>query len=231
MSDKKVVSTKTNVDEKTEKRADGATVKTITTTTVEEFEDGSTSTKTSIRTITEGAKIDQVDPVTGKPTGKSYNPGEAKAAAPRVKVTSEKKFLEDALKAHNEYRKKHKVPKLTLSDDLCQVAQAWANKIAANDKMEHSENGYGENVHWTSANDTDGKSPVDHWYSEVKDFKFSGDLDYQRGTGHFTQVVWKDTKELGIAKATGKNGGTYVVANYNPAGNFIGKFGENVTKP
>lgn len=49
--------------------------------------------------------------------------------------------------------------------------------------------------------------------------------------GHFTQVVWKDTKELGIAKATGKKGGTYVVANYNPSGNFIGKFSENVPKP
>jgi len=225
-----VVSTKTNVDEKTEKRGDGATVKTITTTVVETYSDGSSSTKTSIRTITEGAKIDQVDPVTGKPTGKSYNPGEAKAAAPRVKVTTDKKFLEEALKTHNELRKKHGVDKLKLSDDLCQVAQAWANKIAANDKMEHSENGFGENVHWTSADDTDGKSAVDHWYSEVKDYKFDGNLDYQRGTGHFTQVVWKDTKELGIAKAKGKNGGTYVVANYNPSGNFIGKFGENVPK-
>jgi uncharacterized protein YkwD len=230
MSDKKLVSTKTTVDEKTETKGD-ATVKTITTTTVEEYSDGSSSTKTSIKTITEGASINQVDPVTGKPTGKSYNPSEAKKSAPRVKVTTDKDFLKAALKAHNEYRKKHHAPPLELSDDLCKVAQAWADKIAANDKMEHSENGYGENIHWSSANVTDGKAPVEHWYSEVKDYKFAGDLDYQRGTGHFTQVVWKDTKELGIAKATGKSGGTYVVANYNPSGNFVGKFAENVLKP
>ncbi|ODM91003.1 Golgi-associated plant pathogenesis-related protein 1 [Orchesella cincta] len=230
MSDKTVVSTKTSVDTKTEKREDGATVKTITTTTVEEYSDGSSSTKTSIKTITEGASINQIDPKTGKPTGKAYNPSEAKKSAPRVKVTTDKDFLKQALSAHNDYRKKHHVPKLELSDDLCQVAQAWADKIAAEDKMQHSENGYGENVHWCSGKVDEGKAPVDHWYSEVKDYKFVGDLDYQRGTGHFTQVVWKETKELGIAKAQGKNGGTYVVANYNPSGNFIGKFGENVFK-
>lgn len=70
---------------KTEPKSEqGATVKTITTTTVEEYSDGSSSTKTSIKTITEGASINQVDPTTGKPTGKAYNPSEAKATAPRV---------------------------------------------------------------------------------------------------------------------------------------------------
>ena len=45
--------------------------------------------------------------------------------------------------------------------------------------------------------------------------------------GHFTQVVWKDSKKLGIAYASGKSG-TYVVANYDPAGNFLGQYPENV---
>lgn len=58
-----------------------------------------------------------------------------------------------------------------------------------------------------------------HWYSEVKTYDYKKDADFQPGTGHFTQVVWKDSTELGIAQATGvKNGGTYVVAVYNPAG-------------
>jgi hypothetical protein len=33
-------------------------------------------------------------------------------------------------------------------------------------------------------------------------------------SGHFTQIVWKNTKEIGIGKAGG-----IVVINYNPAGN------------
>ena len=53
------------------------------------------------------------------------------------------------------------------------------------------------------------------------------------GTGHFTQVVWKESKELGIGRAVGKKNGmtcTYIVGRYRPAGNFQGKFQENVVR-
>lgn len=49
-------------------------------------------------------------------------------------------------------------------------------------------------------------------------------------SGHFTQVVWKESKELGVAFA--KIGGkVIVVANYSPPGNYIGHFAENVPPP
>lgn len=47
--------------------------------------------------------------------------------------------------------------------------------------------------------------------------------------GHFTQVVWKDTKELGVGVAT--NGHTvFVVGQYRPRGNITnaGYFEKNV---
>lgn len=47
-------------------------------------------------------------------------------------------------------------------------------------------------------------------------------------TGHFTQMVWKNTQEMGMAMARGLNGKIYVVANYNPRGNVVGKFMANV---
>lgn len=47
-------------------------------------------------------------------------------------------------------------------------------------------------------------------------------------TGHFTQVVWKESKELGVACTKAKNGNIYVVANYYPPGNYIGCYNENV---
>lgn len=50
-------------------------------------------------------------------------------------------------------------------------------------------------------------------------------------TGHFTQVVWKDSTELGVGMARNRNGEVYVVCNYNPAGNFLGSFTENVLPP
>ena len=53
------------------------------------------------------------------------------------------------------------------------------------------------------------------------------------GTGHFTQVVWKGSTVLGIGKASSKKNGmycTYVVGRYKKAGNFMGKYKENVEK-
>ena len=49
--------------------------------------------------------------------------------------------------------------------------------------------------------------------------------------GHFTQVVWKSSKELGVGKATSRSGRIYVVANYYPPGNYQGQFAQNVLPP
>jgi len=52
---------------------------------------------------------------------------------------------------------------------------------------------------------------------------------FQRGAGQFTQVVWKGSREIGIGRAFADNGQTvYVVCNYLPAGNVMGRFKENV---
>lgn len=49
--------------------------------------------------------------------------------------------------------------------------------------------------------------------------------------GHFTQVVWKGSREIGVGKARSNDGKILVVANYRPAGNVIGRFSENVPAP
>lgn len=48
--------------------------------------------------------------------------------------------------------------------------------------------------------------------------------------GHFTQVVWKESTQLGVGMATD---GTkaYVVGQYRPAGNTRERFPENVLPP
>jgi uncharacterized protein YkwD len=226
MADEKPVSSNTSVDTKTVENDNGTKTTTITTTIVDKYADGRTSTKTRVQTITEGIKPAGAD---GKNVTTYKGDDDIKAhqkSAKRVKVTSSKEFLKEALKAHNNCRAKHGVKDLDLDDDLCQVAQAWANQLAEQDKMAHSNNGYGENVFWTSTPTTTGTLPVDSWYAEIKDFNFKK-IDHQPGTGHFTQVVWKGSKKLGIAYASTKSG-TYVVANYEPAGNFLGQYPENV---
>lgn len=50
-------------------------------------------------------------------------------------------------------------------------------------------------------------------------------------TGHFTQMVWRDTKEIGVGRAKGKSGQVVIVANYKPRGNIFGQFTANVLRP
>ncbi len=49
--------------------------------------------------------------------------------------------------------------------------------------------------------------------------------------GHFTQVVWKDSKEFGLGVAMSNDGAVYVCANYYPPGNFNNAYSENVFPP
>lgn len=49
--------------------------------------------------------------------------------------------------------------------------------------------------------------------------------------GQFTQLVWKGSHSMGIAMVKGKSGRIVIVANYNPPGNIMGQFMDNVLKP
>lgn len=46
--------------------------------------------------------------------------------------------------------------------------------------------------------------------------------------GHFTQLVWRSSQDLGVGKARSRCGKIIVVANYRPAGNVAGQFHDNV---
>ncbi|XP_029533577.1 Golgi-associated plant pathogenesis-related protein 1 isoform X1 [Oncorhynchus nerka] len=140
-------------------------------------------------------------------------------------------FEQEFLDTHNAYRRKHGTPELTLSRDLCNSAQEWADHLVAINTMQHSNTNNGENLYytWNSAPNTlTGKEAVDNWYSEIKDYNFS-EPGFTSNTSHFTQVVWKESTEVGVG--LGVNGETvFVVGQYNPAGNMNmeGYFIDNV---
>jgi glioma pathogenesis-related protein 2 len=114
------------------------------------------------------------------------------------------KFLKDHLNAHNEYRAQHGCPPLKLSHSLSKYAQEWAEKLATRGSMEHRPDGkYGENIYMRSGTPTpivNGKMPVDAWYGEIKYYSF-GTGGFSSKTGHFTQVVWKESTKMGVGKA------------------------------
>lgn len=48
---------------------------------------------------------------------------------------------------------------------------------------------------------------------------------------NFTQLIWKNTKELGVGIAVSLSGNLFVVCNYKPKGNTIEGFQDNVILP
>ncbi|XP_042236348.1 uncharacterized protein LOC121875743 isoform X3 [Homarus americanus] len=188
-----------------------------------------------------GQFADQVPPVGGFP--KSATSGRTSLFSSKTKKSStsdsdsssdEDDFAKDCLKAHNDLRKKHGAPPLKLSKKLSKYAQEWATTIAKKDVLQHRQNNsYGENLYcaWSSNpnHKIKGHEAVDSWYEEIKDFTFGREPSDLRA-GHFTQVVWEDSKELGVATARNKSGKIYVVANYSPAGNFVGSFATKVPR-
>lgn len=144
-------------------------------------------------------------------------------------------FAKECLKQHNYYRAKHGVPNLKLSKSLCKYAQEWANKCAKDNKMNHRpDHKYGENIFMAWYSDLEhklnAKEPVDNWYSEISMHTFGAE-PRSLSSGHFTQVVWKESKELGVGIARNKTGAIYVVGNYDPPGNMIGSYSANVPRP
>lgn len=72
---------------------------------------------------------------------------------------------------------------------------------------------------------------VDQWYGEIKHYDYNRP-QYSDKTGHFTAVVWKNTRRVGIGIAWNpKKNWWVIVANYSPPGNFLGHFAENVPRP
>ncbi|XP_069865868.1 Golgi-associated plant pathogenesis-related protein 1 isoform X1 [Dipodomys merriami] len=146
-----------------------------------------------------------------------------------------KEFNNEVLKAHNEYRRQHGVPPLKLSKKLNREAQQYSEALASTRILKHSPESSrgqcGENLAWASYDQT-GQEVADRWYGEIKNYNFQ-QPGFTSGTGHFTAMVWKNTKTMGVGKASASDGSSFVVARYFPAGNIVnqGYFEENVLPP
>jgi pathogenesis-related protein 1 len=139
--------------------------------------------------------------------------------------------------AHNTWRSLVKVPPLTWSSSLANTAQVYADKLKTTQacKMIHSHtNGLGENLFWASAlTYSNGSSAiqvvsptkaVEEWGSEKADYNYTANACTKgKMCGHYTQVVWKDTTQVGCGKAICTDNSQIWVCNYTPAGNFIGQ--------
>ena len=143
----------------------------------------------------------------------------------------------DMVAAHNQWRQEIGAPELNWSASLATTAQHWANNLKHHQacNMTHSNTrGLGENLYWASPlMYSDGKKelqPVsatrvtESWGSEKTNYHYASNTCASgKVCGHYTQVVWKTTSEIGCAKTVCGDNSQVWVCNYSPPGNWRGQ--------
>ncbi|RDH37168.1 PR-1-like protein [Aspergillus welwitschiae] len=137
--------------------------------------------------------------------------------------TSPALFQSSILDVSNTYRKAHNASNLIWNMTLTQYALDWAQGC----KWQHSNGPYGENLAFGYPNVS---SAVAAWGDEVQKYNFQEPTGFTEETGHFTQLVWRETRERSDGGGGGGGGingterpqGWYVACEYSPRGNIIG---------
>lgn len=137
---------------------------------------------------------------------------------------------------HNAARAEVGAPPLRWSAQLGARAQQWADHLAATGTFEHrpidpeATKFYGENLAIASFPGYSPLQATQSWYAEKADYTPGTPIpenDPEFKAGHYTQMVWSTTTEIGAGKAVLTTGDmadwTVVVANYAPPGNAVGE--------
>jgi hypothetical protein len=143
-------------------------------------------------------------------------------------------FLQHLLARMNEHRARHGVPPLKLSAALNQYAEERVSTVSQQEGLAagHAglKSGYGENLFWSRSGQTvmyGATFIIDSWYAEQSDYKG----DYSTDSERFSQLIWKDTTEVGcarIGKQFATYYATYAVCVFTPRGNVKGHFPPSV---
>ncbi len=131
--------------------------------------------------------------------------------------------IDEIVSKHNYYRQMYSVPEIIFDPILSDYSEQRANSIINVESFEHVSNcPYGENLYCSY--DLDNVSNcVDKWMSESANWNEMENNWMEDGLGHFSQVVWRGSTNLGIGKSYMSNGLLVIVCNYYPSGNLVGE--------
>jgi len=127
------------------------------------------------------------------------------------------------LTPHNDARARVGVGPLVWDATVAAYAQNYANTRTADCAMQHSGGGgrYGENLFKEMGYPDPIGTGVMSWVNEKQYYDYSSNsCAAGQVCGHYTQVVWRNSKRLGCAQAQCNDGWTFVICNYYPQGNF-----------
>ncbi|CAG7730486.1 unnamed protein product [Allacma fusca] len=163
-------------------------------------------------------------------------------------------FKRAIFEEHNKLRALHQAPPLEFNSELSESAQVEAERYLKQ-LLKHfkrkqkfypksgnpDDQSYNDNT-WASLACSESTLNVNwvltKWMEEEKAYNWTNNY-FDKNTGHFTQMIWKSTEDLGIgvAVATGLGYkfkyGTVVVLRYSPPGNVLDPdaFASNVLPP
>jgi uncharacterized protein YkwD len=131
-------------------------------------------------------------------------------------------LMREMLDGQNAVRAKVKVPPLVWSETLAASAQEWADRLIAQRQFIHRpKSKYGENLFEMQGAKATPAQVVERWASESANYDYKSNKCRGGACGHYTQIVWRDTREVGCAVARGGAREVWV-CEYNPPGNYIG---------
>lgn len=142
------------------------------------------------------------------------------------------RFAQVLLTEHNRARDAVGVSRLTWSNKLAGEAQVWAEKLAREGRMRHASKqesgGAGENLWMGSAGYYSPQTMISAFVDERRIYRHGpfGESVSTTGkwqdVGHYTQVVWRGTQQVGCAVSRNAKD-DFLVCRYYPAGNYWGQ--------
>ncbi len=125
------------------------------------------------------------------------------------------------LAAHNAVRARVGVPPLVWSDRLAAAALGWAEQLIATGAFAHRPNDrYGENLYTIYGAFASPGQVVGAWADEARGYDIRSNTCFGV-CGHYTQLVWRQTRMVGCAVAS-RGPREVWVCEYDPPGNYIG---------
>lgn len=134
------------------------------------------------------------------------------------------------LELQNEKRAKHQdTPPMTWSNSLSAWAYQYADSLKGtaydpcSGTLKHSSDRHNQGENIAYATNADWTYLIDMWYDEIKDYDYNDITGIDHNgveVGHFTQLVWASSDQVGCASVKCPNDGTYLLCEYSPEGNI-----------